>query len=125
MILLNSVNQYLVLVILLMMIGLSLVVLNDSFLQSRQRTLLLTIIALVISLISQNYIEYILVNSITMRISRTLIAIYGYTVHPVILVLYMYLVAPDKSYRNMWVILGDEYIGLSQCFILRYLFPDQ
>lgn len=106
MILLNSVNQYIVLIILLMMIGLSLIVLNDSFLHRRQRTLLLMIIALVISLILQNYIEYILVNTITLRIPRTLIAIYGYTVRPVILVLFMYLVDPKRNYRNMWVILG-------------------
>ena len=78
----------------------------DPYIQDKHKSTLRIIIALVFSLIVQNYLEYRLAVSEPRVVARTLASIYGYVVRPVILVLFFYIVKPDRKYGWAWLVIG-------------------
>ena len=59
----------------------------------------------VASLIVQNYLDYIL-NSYSFIMMRKLVVIYGYAIRPVILVLFLHIVCPDRKFVGSWILAG-------------------
>ena len=92
--------------LILQLIGLTFAALNDDYIQARHRTLLLTIAGIVFSLIVQNYLDAVLasdyVNSVWL--SRTIVAVYGYTVRPIIIVLFIRILDYEKKQWPYWLI---------------------
>ena len=92
------------------MFALLLLLLFSAYLNYTIRTDLkknmLLIIAVVISLVVQNYAEYRLAEGEVRWLARTLVSIYGYAIRPVILVLFMKLIAPDMRSAWAWVLVG-------------------
>lgn len=90
----------------LQLLGLVLVVLLDPYIGKKQRWLLLLIAALIASLIAENIISdrFILYGDVPPW--RTLLAVYSYAVRPLVLLLFCYLVAPDKKHTPFWILLG-------------------
>ena len=81
------------------LIGLTAVVLVDRFIGKKERRLVLVIIALLLSEVVQNYIEYRLKLPATASPWRTAVSIYGYSVRPFIIVTFMLLVGKkDKLF---------------------------
>ena len=91
-----------VLPVLLLLIGLYLAVRIDPYIKKKQRQIMLIICVLVFSLIAENELDYLLTTGQPMVIFRILVDIYGYSVRPVILLLFLYILSPQKDYRLCW-----------------------
>ena len=70
-----------------------------------KHTLQLIVVA-VFSLVVQNYLEYRLAAGQLHWLARTLTAVYGYAIRPVILVLFLKVLAPQKRYGWAWTLVG-------------------
>ena len=88
--------------LLLEMVGLTFAVLIDPYLNKRYERGMIVIILLIISLVMQNFAEYILSDHIVMPELRTGVSFYGYCVRPVILALFFYIVETPKRVRILW-----------------------
>ena len=64
------------------------------------------IVAVVFSLVVQNYLEYRLAAGETRWLARTLTAVYGYAIRPVILLLFMKVIAPQRRFGWAWALVG-------------------
>ena len=103
-------NLIILLPLVLQLAGLTFVVLIDPHLLRKHRNIMLINIVLMLSLIAQNYAGYLLDVDGTHPYARTVVGIYGYCVRPTIIVLFFYLVNPDRSYKLFWALLGVNYI---------------
>ena len=78
----------------------------DGYIRGDQKKTLGIIIAAVLSLIAQNWLEYRLSAGQGNWLARTLVGIYGYAVRPVVIVLFLRLIAPEKSLGWAWILTG-------------------
>ena len=86
--------------------GLAFAVCIDSYISRKRKVILLIIAAAVAGLILQNYLEYRLVTGTPRIALRTCVAIAGYCIRPVILVLFFHIVSPRRDYVSAWVLAG-------------------
>lgn len=102
----NGILIFLSLVIPLM--GVFLFCLTDRFVDKKRRKIYITLVIFVLTLIIQNYIEYYLIVDTISITARTFVSVYGYTVRPIIILLYLFLVRPDKKHipANILVLLN-------------------
>ena len=99
-------NISLALFILFMLLGLAFTVFNDPYIRREHRKILLLIVGLCASLVIQNCWEYALTIGPLKQLERQLVAIYGYSVRPAIIVLTFPLIAPKKRSWPAWVLVG-------------------
>lgn len=92
--------------LLLQLAGMTFAVLVDSYISKQHKRAMLVIAVLVLSLIAQNYVENLLAAGEPRVLLRTIMAIYGYSVRPVILVLFLYVVSPGSRMVLAWVLAG-------------------
>ncbi len=85
---------------------LAVIVHMDETLRPGQRKTLRLIILVVASLILQNFLDYRLSIGPGHWLMRTLADIYGYAARPVILALFLRLIAPEKKMSGVWVLIG-------------------
>ena len=78
----------------------------DSYIRAGQKRTLRMIIIVLFSLVAQNYAEYRLAAGELRWLARTLCSIYGYMVRPVILLLFLRVIAPQRRFRWGWVLAG-------------------
>ncbi len=99
----SSLQQTLIIVLplLLQLFVLTFAVLIDPYIQKRDRRLLLVIAALILSLIAQNLLEYRLNAS---DVLRTAVAVFGYSVRPAILILFIRIIDSDRRLRLLWIV---------------------
>ena len=90
------------LALLLQLIGLAVVVTADSYLQKRQKRILLLIVVLVLSLAAQDRWSALTETESPDAQMRTLMLIYGYSIQPVILVLYLKTIDLNRDRRLLW-----------------------
>ncbi len=90
----------------LLLAGLFIAVGIDQYIQKQKRWILLIICALVFSLIAQNFLDNRLAYGTPMILLRKVIDIYGYSIRPVILLLFLYIVSPRKPGWLWWVLIG-------------------
>lgn len=90
----------------LQLLGLVLVVLIDPYVGKKQRKLLLLNAVLIASLIAEDILSdyFLLLGDVPPL--RTLTSIYGYAVRPLVLLLFCYIVAPNKKHTPFWILLG-------------------
>ena len=86
----------------LLLIGLTFIVLTDPYVSRRHRAVMLVIIALSATLIAQNLLENDLAAGPPRQMLRTAVAVYGYSARPVILVLFLYIVQPERKHGVAW-----------------------
>ena len=92
-------SEYMVLApIILQIVGLFLAVLIDPYIKIRDRRIMLAITGLVFSLVVQNCADYIS-DQLEMDTLRTIATVWGYSVRPVILLLFISLLNNKKNYR--------------------------
>ena len=89
------------LALLLQLIGLVIVVIADSYLQKKQKRILLLIALLAFSLLVRDRWDSILAER-PERLVRTLLGIYGYGIQPVILVLYLKTLEMNRNRKLLW-----------------------
>lgn len=111
-------TQYIILLPLgIQLLGLLFVVLNDKYINKKQRKIMLVIISFVSLLVIQNVVENILGTSVSLPFLRTVFSILGYTIRPTIIVLFCKLVMPQKKHRLAWIL-----VILNACIYLTALF---
>lgn len=104
------------LALLLQLIGLVIVVIADSYLQKKQKRILLLIALLAFSLLVRDRWDSILTERPD-RLLRTLLGIYGYGIRPVILVLYLKTLEMNRSRKLLWcLVAANAAIYLSALF---------
>ena len=85
---------------------LALIVYLDRYIRPDLKKTMRVIVAVVFSLVLQNYVEYRLITGQPHRLLRTLVSIYGYAVRPVILLLFLRVIAPRKRFWWGWALVG-------------------
>ena len=95
-----------VLPVVFMLAGLLFAVLVDPYIRRKHRQIMLIIIALLATLIAQNVIDYLFELDGTHRLGRTILGIYGYSVRPVILIMFLYIVAEKRRFGLFWALAG-------------------
>ena len=90
----------------LMLALLAFIVRIDRYIRPELKKTMRLIIAVVFSLIVQNYLEYRLAEGEVRWLARTLVSIWGYAIRPVILILFMRIIAPKKCFRWAWALAG-------------------
>ena len=109
----------------LLLTGLGFTVWIDPYVRKKDRRVMLIIIGLCFSLIIQNLWEYALVVGRWNLPLRTAISIYGYSVRPVILILFLYIIRQDGKKWPLWTLAGINtalYISspwTKLCFYIR------
>lgn len=78
----------------------------DRYIRTDLKKTMRLIVVAVFSLVAQNYLEYRLAEGEVRWLARTLTSIYGYTVRPTILILFLRVVAPQKRYGWAWALAG-------------------
>ena len=92
--------------ILFLLLGLAFTVFNDPYIRREHRRVLLLIVGLCASLVIQNCWQYALTVGPIRQLERQLVAIYGYSVRPVIIVLVYPIIAPKKRCWPAWALVG-------------------
>ncbi len=87
----------------LQLFGLGFAVLTDRYLQREHRRDMLLIVGLVLCLVIQNLLENTLARG-PQIFGRTLAAIAGYSIRPLILLLFLRIVSPRRSHRLGWLL---------------------
>lgn len=78
----------------------------DRYIRADLKKTMRIIILTVFSLIVQNFLDYRLAEGEAKWLARTLVSIYGYAIRPVILILLLRVIAPEKHYRWAWALAG-------------------
>ena len=104
--------------LLLLLIGLGFTVWVDPYIGRERRRVMLLIVLLSLSLIAQNMLEYRYAVMQPRRDWRTVLTIYGYSVRPVILILFLYIVYDKKKKLWPWWVLA----GVNAAVYLSALF---
>ena len=103
----QSVNELTALLpLLIQLVGLVFAVLVDSYLDKRQKRVMLIVAALAFALVVENYLEYLMEMRVSLRYPRTVAAIIGYAIRPAILALFCHIVSPRRSHWRAWVMVG-------------------
>ena len=89
----------------LQLVVLFLAIINDSYINKQYRKIFLIIIVLDASILVQNYLDYALDIYNASSFIQTINAIYGYSVRPVVIVLFYYIVGPKKRTWLSWILL--------------------
>ena len=88
------------------LVGFLLFVLKDKYIDKKRKNILVWIIVAIFSLVLQNALEFVLVVYLPMQYFRIAVAVYGYTIRTIIIVLFMYIVNPNKKYSISWILVG-------------------
>ena len=89
-----------------LLLALLLTVWLDAYLSAERKRVMVIIVALVFSLILQNYMDNRLSLAEAYNALRIPVSIYGYAIRPVILVMFLYIVKPRGRYRVAWAMVG-------------------
>jgi len=92
------------LLLLLLVLGVTVVI--DPYIQRQNRRIMLVIVALCLSLIAQNLWENELFVSRSDWELKNILSAYGYSVRPVILILFLYIIEPERKKRLAWTAAG-------------------
>lgn len=87
-----------------LLIGLTVTVVLDPYISKKHRVIMFIIIALSLTLVAQNIVENALAAGPLRRFWRTTASVYGYTVRPVFLILFLYIICPDEKHLGCWAL---------------------
>ena len=91
---------------LFLLLGLGFTVVIDPYIQRKQRLIMLIIAALSLSLIGQNLWENELFAHHANLALKNILSAYGYSVRPVILILFLYIIHPEGKKWAHWTLAG-------------------
>ena len=102
----NYVETLGILPAMLMLALLAFIVHIDRYIRPELKRTMRLIIAVVFSLVVQNFLEYRLAEGEVRWLARTLTSVYGYAVRPVILILFLRIIAPERRFGWAWALAG-------------------
>ena len=92
--------------LLLLLLGLAFTVLIDPYIRREHRRIMLIIVVLCLSLVGQNLWENQLFVSRSDLALKNILSAYGYSVRPVILILFLYIICPEGKKWPWWTLAG-------------------
>ena len=98
------------------MLGVFLFCLLDRFVDKKRKNIYILLVVCVISLIFQNFIEYYLIEYKVSITARTFISVFGYTIRPVIIGLFITLVAPEKKHYPVYGLILLNFLVYTTAF---------
>ena len=99
--------------LLLLLIGLSITVMIDPYIRREHRRVMLIIAALLVTLVAQNVLDFWVEQDSTQRVARTILGIYGYSVRPAVLVLFLYLFGTKRRIWPFWALVGVARVAVT------------
>lgn len=91
---------------LLLLIGLGFIAAIDPYIRREQRRVMLVIVALCLTLIAQNLLDNSFFVNRSNLAFKNFLAAYGYSVRPVILILFLYFIQPRGKKWLQWLLAG-------------------
>ena len=91
---------------LFILVGAVIAVMIDPYIKQRDRRIMLLIIVSTFILLLQSIADYTFDALIPMPFLRTVIAIIGYSLRPLIILLFCYLVDGKRNYIPLWILVG-------------------
>ncbi len=114
-------SEYIILIpLLFQIVGLGIAVCVDPYIEKHHKKIMLFIVLLVLSLTVQNVSEYTLAKHIAMPYVRTIVAVYGYCVRPLIILMFFYILDYGKRHTVLWIL-----TGINAVIYLTALFTDK
>lgn len=99
--------EYIILMPLVILIFfLTFVVARDTFLNKNQKRIMLGIVGLIAVLLIQNVVDYVMQSAVSLPYLRTLESIVGYSVRPIIIVMFCKLVRPSGRFTLAWILVA-------------------
>ena len=113
-----AMKEYIILMPLgIQLLGLLLVVLNDKYIRKEQKQTMTVIIGLISILLAQNVVDNILGTTVSIPYLRTVVSIVGYSVRPIVIVMFCKLVRPNGRNTVAWtLVILNALIYLSALF---------
>lgn len=103
--------------------GLAFAISVDAYFGKKQKRIFMLILLLVLGLIAQNFFENrIATGSVPQDALRTVLAIAGYVLRPLILLLLYYLVEPEGHFWQGWALVGVNTALYSSALFSRLVF---
>ncbi|MBQ9249831.1 MAG: histidine kinase [Oscillospiraceae bacterium] len=102
--------------LLLELAGLCFAVWIDPYVGRKHRRVMFLIIALSACLVAQNVVNYLLEQGGIGGFPRTLNSVVGYSIRPVILVLFFYVVSERKPHWHLWLLIGINWAVFMTAF---------
>ncbi len=100
----NNLSLLVIMILLLMLAGLVFAVLSDAYIKRAHRIIMMIIAASAFLLIAQNLLDYLLSNVYANPLLRTINSVIGYSLRPMILLLFFYIVDESKDYNWSWLL---------------------
>ena len=103
--------------LLIVLIGLAFAVIVDPYISRRHRRVMLMIVTLAVFLVLRDCLGYLMIDQIVNPILRTWNAVLGYSLRPVILLLFLYIVGYKRRMRPLWaLVIVNTLIHLTAVF---------
>ncbi len=106
----------------LQLIGLILMTVTDPYPRRTQKRILLLISALALSLLWQNVLQYRLETESGDSFVRTAVSVYGYAVYPMIPLLFLKVLNPERRRTAFWICLGVNLLVYLTAFFSELAF---
>ena len=90
----------------LLLIGLALSVMTNSYVSKTNKKLMLAVLVLTAVLVAQNGADYLMHHSDAGSLPRILVSVIGYSVRPAIIVLFCSIIDNSRKHIAMWVLTG-------------------
>ena len=114
-------SEYIILIpLLFQIVGLGIAVCVDPYIEKYHKKIMLFIVFLVFSLTVQNVSEYTLARHIAMPYVRTIVAVYGYCLRPLIILMFFYILDYGKRHTVLWIL-----TAINALIYLTALFTDK
>lgn len=91
--------------LILELIGLTFTVQVDPYINKKNRRLMNLVILFVFSLLAQQVLEGVAIMYSMSRMFRILLAMYGYVIRPVIIVMFFHIIQQDRRYVGAWILI--------------------
>ena len=101
------------------LVGVFIFGITDRFVDKRRKGIYITLVILVVTLIIQNFVEYHLIENVKNVPLRTFVSVYGYTVRPTIVALFIYLVSPTRKHIPASILVGINLLVYTTAFYSR------
>ncbi len=92
--------------VLFLLAGLTFTVIYDTYIQPKHRHYMLMIIGLCFALLVQNYLEDWLASGEARVLARTVTSICGYSIRPIVIVMFLHIVEPKWKHSGAWILIG-------------------
>ncbi|MBQ9329155.1 MAG: histidine kinase [Solobacterium sp.] len=115
-------NSSVLFALMLIIVGMVFTVMVDPYISRKYRNIILIIIALSVLLIIQNLLDEYLSAGPAQWFARTTTSICGYTIRPIFLVLFFYILQPEQNHRVPWLLAGINFLIHLSAYFSRLCF---